>query len=122
MGQRGLEDRGHVFVRRVVIDVLPLASRANEPQAAQEPQLVRDRRLREGDELRQIADAELADRQQMKDLRASRVSEGFEDCGSSRESVRGGPPRFDGSHALGIDVRRALSAVAHAKPRTLNGV
>ena len=72
-----LED---VFVVEGVVDCAPIASRPNEPEHAQQAQVVGHRRLRGPKELRQVVHAQLRLREEVDDPHARRITKRLERC------------------------------------------
>ena len=89
MGQRLSEQFENVLIVDGVIDEPAGASRAHEPHAPQQPQLVGRRGFADADERGDVADAELAARQRIEDPYAGGITEDAERV--SQRFDRAGP-------------------------------
>ena len=88
MLQRLLEDRHDVLIVERIEDDAAVAARADQPHAAQQPQLVRHRRLAEAEHRGEIADAQLAMRERVEDAHPRRIAERAEGVGQALHRVR----------------------------------
>ena len=75
MAQTLAEQRDDVAVVERVEHHAPFAARLDQPQVAQQAQLVRDGGLGHPDQRGEIADAQLAVRQRVEDAHARRIAE-----------------------------------------------
>ena len=81
MAEPLFEERQHVMVVERVEHVAAGTARPHDPGAAQQPELMRHRRLRELEGPREVLDAHLRARQHVQDADARRVAEDAEDLG-----------------------------------------
>ena len=82
-----LKDRHDVLIVEGVEDDAAVTARPDQAHAAQQPQLVRHRRLAQPQHRGQIADAQLAMRQRVEDPHARRIAERAEGIGQPRDRV-----------------------------------
>ena len=82
------EERDDVAIVERVEHHAPVAARPDQPQIAQQPQLMRDRRFRHPDQRGQVADAQLAVRQRVEDADARRIAQRPEGLGQVGDVVR----------------------------------
>src|SRR5687768_7655022 len=82
------EQREDVFVVEGVVNQPSVPARAHDPGVSQEPKLVRDGGFGQAEELGQMADAQLAARQDVEDANPRGIAQDFEDIGEGADRVR----------------------------------
>ena len=94
------EQPDDVVVVEGVEDETSVAARAHEAHAAQQAELMRNSRLGQPEQFRQVADAQLGPRQRVEHPHARHVAEGLEGFGERRSGFVPQQLRPDGNRRL----------------------
>ena len=100
-----LEQADDVLVVERVVDLPPSAPRAHEAHAAQQPQLVRDGRLADPDQLGDIADAQLSAGERVENPDSRRIAQHSERVGERLNGGVGHQPLASGLRSGRVEMR-----------------